>query len=79
MAKRSRILRTVGNGPNSVLRAHTSDQNVPARVVMDAQTTTHAHPDRAYGNIACPMKRPAASPDEILSRKYAQIASISAT
>jgi len=37
MAKPSRILRTVGNGPNSVLRAHTSDQNVPARVVMDAK------------------------------------------
>ncbi len=30
---------------------------------MDAQTTTHAHPDRAYGNIVRPTKRPADSPD----------------
>jgi len=31
---------------------------------MDAQMTTHARPDRAYGNIVRPMKRPADSPDE---------------
>jgi len=36
------------------------------RVVTDAQTTAHAHPDRAYENIAHPMKRPADSLDEIL-------------
>ena len=35
-------------------------------VVTDAQMTTHAHPDRPYGNIALPKKRPAESPDFIL-------------
>jgi hypothetical protein len=33
---------------------------------MDAQMTTHDHPDHAYGNIARSMKRPADSPNETL-------------
>src|SRR5437899_7825659 len=31
----------------------------------DAQTTAHVHPGRTYENIARPMQRLAASPDEI--------------
>lgn len=33
---------------------------------MDAQMTTHGHPDRAYGNIVRPTERPAGSPGENL-------------
>ncbi len=33
---------------------------------MDAQKTTRGHPDRAYGNMVRPTKRPVDSPDEIL-------------
>src|SRR5437660_9487234 len=35
-----------------------------SEVAMDAQMTTHAHPDRPYGNIVRPMKCPADRVDD---------------